>query len=319
MTLPQPCWSRTGATEWIMSQCHQTESPGCDVGDRRDRRQQDGVPLLAGREGPVRLDPAHVVLGHVVQQRAQHQVGHRLGDRHGVQHALVVGHLAERGPALEGAEGRAHRRAGVLRRLGPVGGVPRVVRGEVAGEQVPEVLLVALGHPQVERAGVEVGAQTAGVGARRAAPDAVGVEGVEVGVEPAVAVRVGGPLPVEEGLHRGHPRVLPGLHLGARPVDRVDLRLATSPRPGAEEVVGRSGVVLEEVVGLDVVDDVAVPLLGLGAVEVTADHRAAAALQQREGLGADRAGLDVGVVDDRPDLLAARLGRPRCRRSRPRG
>ena len=32
MTLPQPCWSVTGATEWIMSQCHQTESPGCTSG-----------------------------------------------------------------------------------------------------------------------------------------------------------------------------------------------------------------------------------------------------------------------------------------------
>ncbi len=27
MTLPQPFWSRTGATLWTMSQCHHTESP----------------------------------------------------------------------------------------------------------------------------------------------------------------------------------------------------------------------------------------------------------------------------------------------------
>ena len=36
-------------------------------------------------------------------------------------------------------------------------GVPRVVLLDGAVEQVPERLLVGLGHPQVERAGVEVG------------------------------------------------------------------------------------------------------------------------------------------------------------------
>jgi len=63
------------------------------------------------------------------------------------------------------------------------------------------------------------------------------------------------------------------------------------------------------VVRLHVVDDVGVPLLGLGAVEVTADDGAAAPLQQGQGVGADGAGRDVGVVDDRPDLLATSLGR----------
>ena len=32
ITLPQPCWSLTGATEWIMSLCHHTESPGWTLG-----------------------------------------------------------------------------------------------------------------------------------------------------------------------------------------------------------------------------------------------------------------------------------------------
>ena len=40
------------------------------------------------------------------------------------------------------------------------------------------MLLVALGHPQVEGAGIEVGAQAAGVGAGGATADPVGVEGV---------------------------------------------------------------------------------------------------------------------------------------------
>ena len=126
---------------------------------------------------------------------------------------------------------------------------------------MPEVLLVVLGHPEVERAGIQVGAQAAGGRARRAPADPVGVEAVSVGIEPAVTVGLRGPLPIEERLHLRHPRMLAGLHLGARPVDRVDLRLRRRRVQGAEEVVGRAGVVLEEVVRLDVVDDVAVPLL----------------------------------------------------------
>src|SRR4029078_1777673 len=43
--------------------------------------------------------------------------------------------------------------------------------------------------------------------------------------------------------------------------------------------------------------------------EMAADDEAAALLEVRERLWRDRAGLDVGVVDDRPGVLAARLGR----------
>ena len=52
-----------------------------------------------------------------------------------------------------------------------------------------------------------------------------GIQAVLVGVEPGVTVGLGDPLAVQERLHRGHPRVLPRLHLGARPVDRIDLGL----------------------------------------------------------------------------------------------
>ena len=185
MTLPQPCWSVTGATEWIMSQCHQTESPGCTSGIGVTRLHQQRVPALVDREGLVERDPAHAVRRHVVQQRAQHQVGHGQRDRHRVQHALVVAHLGQRRPALEGAERRAHGRARVLGGLGAVGGVPRVVGRDVAVEQVPEVPLVALGHPQVEAARVQVRAEPAGRRARRAAADPVRVHRVAVRVEPA--------------------------------------------------------------------------------------------------------------------------------------
>jgi hypothetical protein len=39
MTLPQPFWSVTGSTPWIMSACHQTESPALT----------SGMPLTACR------------------------------------------------------------------------------------------------------------------------------------------------------------------------------------------------------------------------------------------------------------------------------
>jgi hypothetical protein len=98
-----------------------------------------------------------------------------------------------------------------------------------------------------------------------------------------------------------HPVVLAGLHLGRRPVDRVDLGLGAD---GAEEVVGRAPVVLEELVALDVADDVAIPARGLLPVEVPAHDEAAPPAQPRQCRGGHRAGLDVGVVDDGPDRLA---------------
>ena len=94
-----------------------------------------------------------------------------------------------------------------------MGGVPGVVVLDGAVEEVPEGLLVGLGHPQVEGAGVAVRAEATGVCARRPPTDAVRVEGVAVRVEPLHAVGLVLPLAVEERLDGGHPVALPGLHL----------------------------------------------------------------------------------------------------------
>ena len=106
---------------------------------------------------------------------------------------------------------------------------------------------------------------------------------------------------------------LTGLHLRRRPVDRVDLGPGANT---AEEVVGWSPVGLEEPVPLGVADDLLVPFERLVAAEVAAHDQAAAPPQRGEVPGSDGAGLDVGVVDDRPgggpgrlvggDLLQAR-------------
>ena len=114
MTLPQPCWSRPARRRG-----HVGVPPdgvaGLDVRDAGERAQEQRVPLLVDREDLADGDAAHVVLGDVGQQRAQQHVDHRLGDRDGEEHALVVRHVRQRGPALEGAECRAHRGARVLR------------------------------------------------------------------------------------------------------------------------------------------------------------------------------------------------------------
>jgi len=60
-------------------------------------------------------------------------------------------------------------------------------------------------------------------------------------------------------------------------------------------------------VQLVVVDDVGVPLPGLFVVEVTTDHETAASAQLVGLLSADGAVGNVGVLDDRPDLLAPLL------------
>src|SRR3984957_17317643 len=227
-----------------------------DVGDTAEGLHEERMPGLSGREDLVDRDAAHVVVGDVGQQRPQHEIGHGRGNRDGVQDSLVVVHVRQGGPALEGAEGRAHGRAGVLRPGGAVGGVPRVVPLDRPVEQVPERLLIRLGHPQVEGAGVQMGPEPIGVGARRPAADAVRVERVAVRVEPRRALGVVLPLAVEESPHPGHPVALAGLHLGPGPVDRVDLRPGAH---GGEEVVTGTAVVLEERVALDVADQVTVP------------------------------------------------------------
>ena len=50
ITFPQPFWSVTGATLWIMSQCHQTESPALTSGmpDRASISSECQV-VLAGK------------------------------------------------------------------------------------------------------------------------------------------------------------------------------------------------------------------------------------------------------------------------------
>ena len=110
------------------------------------------------------------------------------------------------------------------------------------------------------------------------------------------------PLAVQERLHSRHPVTLPGLHLGGRPVDGVDLG------PGAhaaEEVIAGAAVVLEEPVAFDVVDDAAVPAQSLFPVEVPPHDQAAAPTQPVLRPGGDCPGFDVRVVDDGPDHLTA--------------
>ena len=70
--------------------------------------------------------------------------------------------------------------------------------------------------------------------------------------------------------------MLASLHLGGRPVDRVDLRLGCRER--AEEVVGRPAVRGFEVVAVYVVDERAIPLGRRLDGNLTADERAAAAV-----------------------------------------
>jgi len=78
---------------------------GADVGDAAEGLQQHVVPLVAGGECLADGDAAQVIGGDVAQQWAQHEVGHRAGEGDGVQDTLVVGHVGDGGPALEGAEG----------------------------------------------------------------------------------------------------------------------------------------------------------------------------------------------------------------------
>ena len=187
----------------------------------------------------------------------------------------------------------------------PVRGVPGVVLLHGAVEQVPEGLLVGAGHPQVERARVEVAAQPGRTGPGWPTPDAVRVQRVAARVEPLHAVRLVPPQPVEEPLDPGHLVALPGFHLRPGPVDGVDLRLGAH---AGEEVVGRAPVLLGEPVAVDVVHQLGVPAPGPVMIELPADDGTAAPAQQVPVPGGDRARGDVAVVDDRPDRLAPVTG-----------
>ncbi len=84
---------------------------------------------------------AHVVVGDVVQQWTQQQVGDCFGYRDGLEHALVVVHVRQGCPSLECAEHRRHRRARVLGSRCPMCGAPRVELLDRAVEHVSERLL----------------------------------------------------------------------------------------------------------------------------------------------------------------------------------
>src|SRR5262249_36763119 len=136
----------------------------------------------------------------------------------------------------------------------------------------------------------------------RAAADAVRVQRVPAGVEPPYPAGLVLPEAVQVRLYPRHPVTLPGLHLGGRPVDGVDLGPGAD---AAEEVIAGTAVALEEPVAFDVVDDAAVPAQSLFPVEVPPHDQAAAPTQPVLRSGRDGPGLDVRVVDDGPDHLTA--------------
>jgi hypothetical protein len=95
---------------------------------------------------------------------------------------------------------------------------------------------------------------------------------------------------------------------GAAP-DPVGIQQVPGRIEPPHEVIAGAAVVLEEVVALDVVHDVTVPAASLIPVEVPADDQAATPVQQCLRFGGNSAGLDVRVVDDRPDRVATVPGR----------
>ena len=173
-------------------------------------------------------------------------------------------------------------------------------------EQMAERPLRRARHPQIERARIEVRAESTRVRARRAAPDSIRIDRVASRIEPLRAVRFTDPLLVEKPLHVRHLIALAGLHLGARPVDGIDLRLGAN---AAEEIVAGPAVVLEEPVPLDVVDDALIPVEGLLTRELATNDDTSATTQQREIVGRHGAGGDIRVVDHRPHLTAFCCGR----------
>jgi hypothetical protein len=155
-----------------------------------------------------------------------------------------------------------------------------------------------------------VGAEPGRVRAGRATADAIGVERVAGRVEPLDAVRLAGPLRVQERLDPRHPLALAGLHLRRRPVDRVDLG------PGAdagEEVVGRPPVGLEEPVPLDVVEHLPIPRAAAVGLRRPVEVRAAVVTEHAPLSGARTAAvraLGDLIVDYRraPGLGAKAVG-----------
>ena len=239
-----------------MSQCHHTESPARTSGIPVTACISNGCHFsLAGKTLPT-VTPHMSSSGTSVSsgRSIRYAIASGIGTVCSTPWSWSMSDSAVQPWKVRNAE--RHRRTGVLRPGGAVRGVPRVVLLDRAVEQVPERALVGLGHPQIEGAGIEVGAQTGGVRARGPAPDPVRVEAVAVGLEPHHTVGLVTPATVEERLHAGHALALAGLHLGGRPVDRVDLGLRAD---GAEEVVAGAAVGLEEPVALDVVDDGAHP------------------------------------------------------------
>ena len=113
------------------------------VREATTRGGQERMPGFSHGHGAVQLNATHLIVGNIVKQRPQQQVGERFWDGDRVQNPLVLAHVGQRRPPLECTKGRTHCGARVLRSVGAKRRVPRVVGGEVSDENVSERSLVA--------------------------------------------------------------------------------------------------------------------------------------------------------------------------------
>ena len=103
-------------------------------------------------------------------------------------------------------------------------------------------------------------------------------------------------------MHVRHLLTLPRLHLRLRPVDRIDLR--TRSGEGAKKVIARPFIHLVKAVAVQIVQHRPIPGQRPLAREVTFDNRTAPTFDLFTLLRCDRASVDIGIGQLRPDRRA---------------
>lgn len=276
------------------------------VRDRHQCVEQQRVPFGADRQRAAGTRAAQVVVGDVVLQRAQHDIGHRVRDRDQLQRAVAGPLRRQRGPALERAEHRTHGRRRNLLDVGAERRIERIVIAPAAGQHVAIDLAEIRAEPALDGAAVDVRRQPERRRPGRPATNPVRIGGHLVGIEMRARTVRMPPQTVQEHPRLRERRRLARGHLRLRPVDAVDLRLAR--REVAEIAVFRARMQpLGETVRIQIRADLVVPVACLLRIQHAADHDRAVRADRGNRERIDGPARDIRERHDRNHVIAMRV------------
>src|SRR5580704_9143397 len=138
--------------------------------------------LIVNRKSPSRQGAAKVIFGHIILNRPEEYIDHRFGNRNQLQCSISWALAGERGPALEGAEHRAHRRRFHFLHLRAEGRGEGAVLPPVTREHVAIHLAEIFVEPALDRSSVYVRRKPERRRTGRSASDTIGISRRLIGI-----------------------------------------------------------------------------------------------------------------------------------------